>query len=329
MRYGPAERLVALTVELGSSRNGLTIDDVMDRFQISRRTAERLLSAVNDIFAIDQIAAWEDRRKRYRLNRTPTYFLSPTTDELAAIDLAAANLDQQGLASQAENLRKLGAKIRASLDARIGLRMETDLEALAEAEGFAFRPGPRQRIDWDIFETLRFAIKAHRKVRITYRYRGSGSVGYQTVHPYGFLYGVRHYLVAFSENERALDVRFYALPNIQKAKLLDENFVRQEGFSMESLTKSMFGVFREKPVKVVWRFSADVAEDARAYQFHAAQSTKDLDDGRLEVTFTAGGMLEMVWHLFKWGEQVEIVEPNELLTLFQEQIDRVQNSSKA
>lgn len=33
------------------------------------------------------------------------------------------------------------------------------------------------------------------------------------------------------------------------------------------------------------------------------------DDGRLIVTFEASGLVEMAWHLYKWGDAVEVVEP--------------------
>ncbi|MFC3119550.1 hypothetical protein ACFOHS_19975 [Jhaorihella thermophila] len=34
-----------------------------------------------------------------------------------------------------------------------------------------------------------------------------------------------------------------------------------------------------------------------------------LEDGRLEVRFHAGGWLEMAWHLYQWGDSVEVVAP--------------------
>ena len=39
----------------------------------------------------------------------------------------------------------------------------------------------------------------------------AGLAGYQIVHPYGFLYGNWHYLVAYSETEQALSTKNYEL----------------------------------------------------------------------------------------------------------------------
>ena len=38
-------------------------------------------------------------------------------------------------------------------------------------------------------------------------------------------------------------------------------------------------------------------------------------DGSLDVRFTASGHLEMCWHLYAWGDQVEVIEPAELARL--------------
>ena len=146
-----------------------------------------MLAAAERLVPLEAVTAWEDRRKRWRLKRLPPVLAALSVDELAALQLARTGFDRDGLSVQAEALRTLEAKFRAALAATEANRLAPDLEALAEAEGFALRPGPRQQIDPAVFDTLRYAIKARRKVRIDYRYRGSGRTGYQTVHPYGFL----------------------------------------------------------------------------------------------------------------------------------------------
>jgi hypothetical protein len=40
MRYGPAEQLLGLLLELGAAHAGLSVADIMERFGVSRRTAE-------------------------------------------------------------------------------------------------------------------------------------------------------------------------------------------------------------------------------------------------------------------------------------------------
>jgi predicted DNA-binding transcriptional regulator YafY len=38
-------------------------------------------------------------------------------------------------------------------------------------------------------------------------------------------------------------------------------------------------------------------------------------DGSTVVRFRAGGLMEMCWHLYTWGANVDVVEPPELRDL--------------
>ena len=54
---------------------------------------------------------------------------------------------------------------------------------------------------------------------------------------------------------------------------------------------------------------------ARDYTFHPDQVMRDDEDGGLVVTFKASGWLEMTWHLYSWGDTVEVIAPAELQDL--------------
>jgi hypothetical protein len=157
--------------------------------------------------------------------------------------------------------QQLRAQDRAWREQKAGI-------ALTETEGLAMRPGPRPKINADIVRTLREAIITRCKAKLHYVYRGSGKRGYQVVHPYGSLYGNRHYLVAWSEGEEARDLRSYALSNIERVELLDRTFTRKRRFSLRAYAERSFGVFQEEPVDVVSKFSPKAAPDAREFLFH-------------------------------------------------------------
>jgi predicted DNA-binding transcriptional regulator YafY len=169
---------------------------------------------------------------------------------------------------------------------------------------------------------LRQAILSTKKVRIHLVYRGSGKRGFDTVHPYGFLHGNRHYLIAWSENEKARDFRNFSLSNIERVELLDRPF-RKRRFSLREYAERSFGVFQEKPFDVVWKFSAKVAADAREFLFHPSQTMEDQPDGSLLVRFRAGGTQEMVWHLFTWGREVEILKPTKLRSMLRRSLGQL------
>jgi len=293
---------------------GLTLDDIRTRYTdkpLSRRTAERLRDAVERLYPIEHANPGESR-KRWRIRRgTSEPMANITAHELADLEMAATLYRRENLQVHARNVEKVAAKLRAQLKHPVMARIAPDLEALTEAEGIAVRPGPKPRIDAEIISVLRQAVVACRKVRIHYRARGTGALSRQIVCPYGFLYGNRHYLVAFSMSTAVRDYRLYSLPNIERAELLSYPFKRANEFSLQSFVNRSFGVFREKPFEVVWRFSPQATADARTFLFHPDQQFVPQKNGSLLVRFTAGGALEMAWHLYTWGKHVRVLKPKD------------------
>jgi len=60
---------------------------------------------------------------------------------------------------------------------------------------------------------------------------------------------------------------------------------------------------------VIWRFAPEAAERAAEFRFHPTQVLELQDDGSLIVRFKAAGWLEMAWHLYQWGDKVEVIAP--------------------
>ncbi len=254
-----------------------------------------------------------EKIKRWRippgvLDRLMTF----EADEIADLEAAVALMTQAGQDDRARRLKGLAVKIRALMPPNSARRAEPDVEALLQAEGLAMRPGPKPRAATGVVEALRHAVKACRKVRLAYRNRRDGRVNERLVHPYGFLFGHRNYLVAYHEHAKANDVALFSLPNVEQVTPTDEPFERDPGFSLADFAARSFGVFQEEPFDVVWRFRPDAAAVARAFEFHPTQTATLEEDGALTVRFSAGSDLEMAWHLYAWGDAVEVLAPRRL-----------------
>ena len=319
VRYEKAETILRIALDMQGTAEGLSLDDIGRHYSdkpLSRRTAERLRDAIERVFPQVQQANPGELPKRWRLPAATVSGLATiTADELADLTTAVTVLRRDNMLTQAENAERVISKLRALLKTAVMTRIDPDLEALTEAEGLAMRPGPKPKINADVVSALRQAILATKKVRIHYLYRGSGKRGFDIVHPYGFLYGNRHYLVAWSENEEARDFRNFSLSNIERVELLDRPF-RKRRFSLREYAERSFGVFQEKPFNVVWKFSPKAAPDAKEFLFHPTQKMEERPGGELVVRFRAGGALEMAWHLFTWGENVEVIAPKRLIRAF-------------
>jgi predicted DNA-binding transcriptional regulator YafY len=254
-----------------------------------------------------------ERIKKWRIpSGTMDRLIGFSAEELAALENAIRVFERDNREDEASVLVTLGAKLRAVQKPDIARKVEPDLEALLEAEGLAMRPGPRPRISITVVEDLRQAVKACVKVRILYRNRKTRHINERVVHPYGFLHGHRNYLVAFHENPKANNVVLFALPHIEQVVLTDDPFIRPREFSLGKFASRSFGLFQGEQFKTVWRFASDVADDAEEFIFHPSQIMERQADGSLVVTIYAASCLEMAWHLYTWGEMVEVLEPNEL-----------------
>lgn len=132
--------------------------------------------------------------------------------------------------------------------------------------------------------------------------------------PYGVLIGVRRYLVAKRKADTEGPLRYYVAERIRSAELTGESFVREPGFNIDQHAQKAFGAFQNDSEygEVIWKFKPDVASHARAFLFHPTQVLEDLPDGSLLVRFNASGHLEMCWHLYTWGDQVEVLAPEVL-----------------
>lgn len=335
VRYEKSEIVLRIALQMQGSAEGISLEDIQKEYRVSRKTAERLRDAVVRVFPQAEEAERDGARKRWRIpGRVLNSLVAISAGELAELEAAATLLRRENRRKEADNVRALSAKLKALIKPEMARRVATDLEAITEAEGLASRPGPRPNIDPDVIAALREAILSCRQVVIHYVARGTGKYSFQTVHPYGFLYGSRHYLVAYSPDiVRDLGVkdgvRMYSLPNIQRVEITNQPFVRNKRFSLKNYADQSFGVYHDKPVDVVWRFKKESAADAGEFQFHPTQKIKERPDGSIDVHFRAEGLLEMCWHLFTWGDAVEVVKPEALRKTYITLLKEILTSMKA
>ena len=305
-RYARQEDLLRLALMMQGSAEGVSLDDIRAEFGISRRTAERMRDAILNVYPQLQ---WHDGDRGERRWRFPPGTLGrmeePTLDELAAAHRAVAIARREGDLATARMAAQLLVKVQAMFRGNRH-RMETDLEAQLLADGVAFRPGPRERIAPEILQSLRHAILAGCMIRADHRARGSGKLSRNTrLGPIALLFGEgRQYLLAWSEYQD--DLRLFALIGFERITLEPDPYERPEDFDLQDWLAESFGIWREEPQDIEWRFLPEVADEAATYQFHPKQRVERLADGSLMVRFRAGGQQEMAWYLVRWGDKVEV-----------------------
>ena len=316
MRYEVTDRVLQLALAMQGSRLGLSLLDIERDFEVSRRTAQRMRDAVLRNYPQAEQLVDTERRPRWRIPVsgvvTPGAMVA---EDIVDLEATAKLLRQRNLRARAASLERIARKLRATLPAAAQRRLEPDIEALLEAEGLAMRPGPRPVIRAEVIDTIRHAIKQGCEIYVQYRSLHSRRSSGRRLHPYGFLLGKQHYLVGMSPDRHPGEARLFALTQIQRVNPLDRTFARDASFSLQKFAERSFGVFQEAPYDIVWKFAPTVAGAVAEYVFHPGQSIESQRDGSTIVRFRAGGLMEMCWHLYTWGANVEVLEPPALRTL--------------
>lgn len=312
MSYEKTYDLLDLAVWMQSTREGVSLNDIMQRFNVSRRTAERMRDMIVMRFPQTEVIFAENNTKRWYIPLgTLKDFICFNADELSALETAKNALKRKCLSEKYEHIENVITKIKAHMKPSVFYKINTDAEALLEAEGFICRAGPKLKINSQIINTIRQAILECHQIKITYKNKTTKKVSNNTLDPYGFLYGERnHYLVArHSDGYFGDSVHNFILSNIKCVEILDTPFTMIKNFDLKKYAEQSFGAYHEEPFDVEWLFNKNVAEEAEQYLFHPTQTMIKNEDGSLTVKFRAGGKREMDWHLYTWGDDVKVIKP--------------------
>lgn len=295
---------------------GVALSEIVAEFAVDHRTAQRMTKALEDLFPGVETHADAERRKRWKLRANDLRLLHAQglrDSELAALDMGIRRAERDGAANEVAALAALRDRLLASMPGAHARSAEADAAALLEAWGYASRPGPRVRSDPRLLGVIAEALKAPFALAILYAREGETELRERRVEPHGLLFGVRQYLVARDTADPGR-MRHFRLDRIREARLEAGSFARDPDFDLAAHAARAFGSFfaPQEFGEVVWRFAPRAAPVARDFVFHPGQTAIEEEDGSLTVRFEASGWLEMAWHLYQWGDGVEVLAPEGL-----------------
>lgn len=318
MSFQKAVDLLRLAELAAARHQGVGLAEIATEFGCDHRTAQRMTRALEDCFPETTTLQDDQRRKYWTLRGADARLMRAQgirDGELTALEMAIRRADQDGSDTEATALRSLRDRLLATMPRSHARRAETDAEALLEAWGFASRPGPRARHAPLILSTIAEALKGPHLLAITYA-GGSRAGEERLLEPHGLLLGTRRYLVARAAGSGG-KMQHFRLDRIAAARLEASSFRRDPDFNLEDHAARAFGSFHDdrEYAEVIWRFSPEAAPTAREFQFHPRQIMADEADGSLTLRFHASGHLEMAWHLYAWGNAVQVIAPTRLRDL--------------
>lgn len=308
--------IIRLALLMQESFQGLSLQDIQDEFNVSRSTAVRMKRIIEEVFALEEVENYYSPVKKWRLSKKPlTKMIKFTAEEFAELENCKSMMKNYNYTNRCDLLSDIMAKMN---DFNSQKSVKTDIEALLEAEGYAIRQFPRYKINMTTFNLISEAIKSIKYLRFTYENK-KGEKSDLKIQPYGIIYGEKTYLLGYNEDKKGF--RNYNINEIMNPKIVDEYFDRDEKFNLKQYLSRSFGVYQETPMKVKLLFSKNVKDAIQNYNLHPTQEQTVNSDGTTTVTFEAGGKYEICWHLFRWGKEVKILEPQELKNTYKKLLE--------
>ena len=310
-RYSRITDIVHLIMLMLSKYNGITLKDIQEEFNVSRRTAERMRDSI--LYALPQVEELEADSKIKHwgfTNYTMNELASLQANDIALLEKIKSNCDEVS----AQDLDLVIEKIKVGNRKRL-TTLENDIEFILHSEGCAIKQAPNYKINLNTVLTIREAIK--NQIKISAKYNNKDKV----LSPLGLIYGEKIHLIA-REDAKGTKEYNYLLHKLENVKLTVERF-DAKGFDIKEFAKKSFGVYQGEIFDVKLKFAPEVSEDVLNYEFHPTQKVKLQNDGSVEVSFKASGSKHIIWHLFKWGNSVEILSPKSLKQEYKEYLEEV------
>lgn len=313
MRYEKVEHLLRLALDMQNSFKGISIQDIQNEYEVSRRTAIRMKDMLSRIFPLEEVPNFHSKIKRWRLTKTPlTKMICFTAEEIAELERCKKLSKNINYTNSADLISDVVSKINTINSQKA---MKTDVEAMLEAEGYARRQFPKRKISNETLYKISEGLKSFKYLQFNYTNK-KGETNLIKVQPYGIIYGENTLLLAYNELKKGF--RHYFFHMIKNITVLDEYFDKDENFNLEEYLCRSFGIYQEEPIKIKLLFSKEVADTVLEYNFHPTQKMKKNTDGSVTVNMYTGGRKEICWHLFKWGKNVKIIAPKELIKTYNE-----------
>ncbi len=261
--------------------------------------------------------AYDEVHQGYHVSRThlppPTDF---TPDEALALIVLCHDVGSQFPSPLFALARSAAMKLQSTLPIRLQERVS--------ATGYAIQiqMAPANRLDGHepTYEQLLQAITECRSVRMRYRSLAEGETICTRLHPYRLLFSRRSwYVIGRSSLHRA--TRTFNVGRIAALELLDEHYDMPRGFSTDRYLGNAWHLIREPgPDRhVVVRFSKKVAQNVAEVAWHKTQRVAFHPDGSADFHATVSGLGEISWWILGYGDQAEVLEPDELRQLIASQ----------
>ena len=163
--YSRVSDIIDLAIFMSSKILGVTINEIAQRYNVSRRTAERMRDSLTCIFpSVDEIETKDNQKHWGFINYSIAQLVTFTPKEIANIEQIQRRTTNKEMKQE---LSKTIEKLK-SLNKKSNNNFEDNIELFMQTEGYALRQMPRYKIKIDTLSVIREALKYSKVVTGVY-----------------------------------------------------------------------------------------------------------------------------------------------------------------
>jgi predicted DNA-binding transcriptional regulator YafY len=218
--------------------------------------------------------------------------------------------------------------LTAGLKIESGLRRDVKQFCDSSLSHISVSPAPQVATDLldKIFIQLLEAIHTRQSLAVQYYLPVEQRDISTDLNPYCIFYsgGVWH---AIGESGPRKNMRTFELNHIRQLTPLDKHFVEDKKFDLKEYFGYAWSLLREGRIyDVKLRFSSRIAAEVAETEWHHTQTVSFENDGSAIFKFRVDGLNEISWWIFGFGDQVQVLAPEELRKRIVQKASRITNS---
>ncbi len=300
------------------SRGSVSFAALLEVLEVSPATLKRDLAYLRE--RLDAPIEYDAAENGYRFGQQwrggkhelpGMWFNEAELHALLTMQQMLAGLDEQGVVGR--HLQPMFDKITGMLG--VDAAEAEELRRRVRLIGTA-----RRRMASEAFETVGSAVVKRRRLAIRYRKKKSGEASEREVSPQRLVHH-RHawYLDAWCHASEGY--RRFALDGIESATLLDAAAKAVPLDALEAELDQGYGIFAGgTPREAELVFSAEAAAWVSREEWHPAQRSEFLPDGRWKLTLPYVDDTELLMDLLRHAGQVDILAPAALREAFAQRL---------
>lgn len=286
-----------------------SMQDLMERMEVSQRTVERDIEILRDFFHAPLI--FDRKRCGYRYT-DPSYCLDApalrlSEGEFVALFMAHRLMSEVSGYPGYQTCKRAMKKLASLLPSAVPERAE-QIEQMVSFHIPTLRGNPLNLER--LCATLSRAIQERSRVNIRYYSASRQRESLRLVDPYHLRYvQAAWYLVGYCHTRE--QVRIFAVDRILDLTVTREAFEIPEGFSLDEYLGKVWRIERGERFKAKVKFSSDVARYVRERRWHPSQQLSE-EEGSLIARFEIDGWGEFKRWILGFGGSAIVLEPLEM-----------------